>query len=103
MAGEVKLFIALLESAQTAYRRGKRKEIEEWVSTEDRSWPFAFINICRALGLEPKAARDRILSLRPRWKADPETRKIYDYRWRTKNRQKYRDYLKKWNAANAEK
>jgi len=95
--------MALLENAQSAYRRGKREEVEEWVSSGDRSHPSAFINVCEMLGLEPKAARGHILTLRPRWKADPETQKLYDYRWRAKNRQKYRDYLKKWKADNAEK
>jgi len=103
MDGEAKLLMALLENAQSAYRRGKREEVEEWVSTEDRSWPSAFINICEALGLEPKAARDHILTLRPRWRPDAITAKEYTYCWRAKNRQKYRDYMRKWKADNAEK
>ena len=103
MDGEAKLLMALLENAQSAYRRGNRREVEEWVSSEDKSWPSAFVNICEMLGLEPKAARNHILTLRPRWKPDAQTAKEYTYRWRAKNRRKYRDYLKKWKADNAEK
>jgi len=103
MDGEAKLLMALLENAQSAYRRGNRREVEEWVSSEDKSWPSAFVNICEMLGLEPKAARNHILTLRPRWKPDAQTAKEYTYRWRAKNRQKYRDYMKKWKADNADK
>lgn len=103
MTGEVKLLMALLENAQSAYRRGRRDEVEKWVNSEDRSWPSSFVNVCEALGLEPKAVRGHILTLRPRWKADPETQKTYCYRWRAKNREKYRDYMKKWKANDAKK
>src|SRR3990167_10673819 len=103
MDGEAKLLMALLENAQSAYRRGNRQEVEEWVLSEDRSYPSAFINVCEMLGLEPKAARGHILTLRPRWRPDAHTAKEYTYRWRAKNRQKWRDYMKKWKAANAEK
>jgi hypothetical protein len=35
-------------------REGRRvlDEIEQWVGSEDRSWPFSFGNICDTLGLE---------------------------------------------------
>ena len=103
MIGEFKLLTALLENAQSAYRRGNRKEVEDWVSSEDRSWPSAFVNVCEALGLEPKSAREHIMILRPRWKADAETQKNYDYRWRAKNRPRYLAYLKEWKAKNGKK
>ena len=103
MTGEAKLLMALLESAQSAYRRGRRDEVEDWVSSDDRSWPSSFANVCDALGLEPKAAREHILTLRPRWRPDPITAREYTYRWRAKNREKYRDYMRSWKAKNGKK
>ena len=43
----------------TKERRVQRlaREAEEWFFSEDESWPFSFVNICEALGLDPAYIR----------------------------------------------
>lgn len=33
------------------------KEAEEWLFSDDDRWPFSFLNICAALGLDPPSVR----------------------------------------------
>src|SRR4051794_35810043 len=33
----------------------------DWVTTDDFSWPYSFVNICRSLDLAPEAARRELL------------------------------------------
>ena len=33
-------------------------EAQEWISSEDRHWPFSFLNLCEVLDLHPRAVRD---------------------------------------------
>lgn len=46
-------------------RRRKRQrlymEAYNWVASNDRSWPYSFVNICDALGLSPAALRAAVL------------------------------------------
>lgn len=65
--GEVALMAAVLDSAVSDFhlqfvKRGRRaqrlaKEAEEWVFSDEAEWPFSFVNICTALGLEPDYLR----------------------------------------------
>jgi hypothetical protein len=65
---EKRLMLAVLEDAVGTFqkyvtasaRRGQRlfAEAEEWFATEATDWPFAFQNICQALGLEPTYIRN---------------------------------------------
>ena len=58
---------AILEDAISCFqkqfitnsRRAQRlaREAEEWRFTDDYRWPFSFMNICAALGLEPEYLR----------------------------------------------
>ena len=60
---EKRLMLAVLEDGVGTFqkyagatgRRARRlfAEAEDWFTSEDTSWPFAFVNICQALGLEP--------------------------------------------------
>jgi hypothetical protein len=60
---EKRLMLAVLEDAVGTFqkyatantRRARRlfTEAEEWFSSEETQWPFAFVNVCQALGLEP--------------------------------------------------
>ena len=34
------------------------KDAEDWIFEDDRDWPFSFINICEAVGLNPQYLRD---------------------------------------------
>lgn len=61
--GEVALMRAVLEEALECFqkqclksgRRAQRlaNEAEEWIFSDEESWPFSFVNICAVLGLEP--------------------------------------------------
>lgn len=73
--GEKRLMLAVLEEAVATYQRhvdakgrhGQRvfREAEEWVQSRDEGWPFAFENICHALGIEPEFLRRGL----EQWKA----------------------------------
>jgi hypothetical protein len=64
---EKRLMLAVLEDAvgtfqkhaEASGRRGRRmfNEAEEWFNSEDAGWPFAFVNICQGLGMEPDYMR----------------------------------------------
>jgi len=61
--GEVALMRAVLEDALNCMakqfsHRGRRpqrlaREAEAWFFADDEHWPFAFVNICAVLGLDP--------------------------------------------------
>ncbi|MBM4254265.1 MAG: hypothetical protein FJ147_00025 [Deltaproteobacteria bacterium] len=67
MHGVQALMRAVLEDALTCWqkqfatksRRERRlaHEAERWFESNNASWPFAFVNICVALGLEPNYIR----------------------------------------------
>lgn len=44
-------------------RRQQRlaKETKEWFFTDDAEWPFSFVNLCAALGLDPAYIRRGLL------------------------------------------
>jgi hypothetical protein len=75
---EKRLMLAVLEDAVGTFqkfatasgRRGRRlfAEAEEWFTSEDGTWPFAFHNICQALGLEPSYIRSGLR----RWRSAQE-------------------------------
>ena len=50
-------------------RRGPRQRIYvrayDWVTSEDREWPYSFANLCDVLKLSPDAVRERLLDLTP--------------------------------------
>jgi hypothetical protein len=63
---------AVLDLARFRYARRRRFqrlywEAYEWVHSEERSWPYAFLNLCDAFGLDAGAFRMQIL----RFGADP--------------------------------
>ena len=62
---------ALNDLASHRFARGRRGqrlywEAYGWVAADDRVWPFSFVNLCEALGLEVEPLRRRVL--------DPMTR-----------------------------
>lgn len=68
VANEVsELMLAVLEDAMRTYKDGvdspipaKRVEafkVEAWVMSDDTDWPFAFVNVCNAVGLSPGYVR----------------------------------------------
>lgn len=68
---ERRLVIAILEDAVDCYhkhlfaRDHKARQLfldaEEWISSEDRTWPFSFENICELLDLHPAYLRRGLL------------------------------------------
>jgi len=36
------------------------QEAEQWFLSEEARWPFSFVTVCAALGLEPEAIRQRL-------------------------------------------
>jgi hypothetical protein len=82
---ERRLVAALLEDAVECYQKHLRArdekarqlflDAEEWISSDDRSWPFSFENVCDLLQINPTylrrglfAWKDRQLSDHPRAK-----------------------------------
>ena len=64
---EKRLMLAVLEDAVGTFqkyvnvssRHGRRlfSEVEEWFASADADWPFAFVNVCQALGLDAEYLR----------------------------------------------
>ena len=73
-SGPRALMLAVLEDAvrcieevrrrRTFYTRRRAAEAEDWVRSDSRDWPFAFLNICEVLGFDAVAFRTRVLALR---------------------------------------
>ena len=71
--GEFALMRAVLEDALVCFekqfvsRHGRAlqlaREAEEWMRSSDTGWPFSFVNVCAALGLDADYVR-RQLALR---------------------------------------
>jgi len=65
--GEVAIRWAVLLNALNSFRETSRSingvtlvrhyQDKKWFYGEDRSWPFSFLNICEALGLDPAFVR----------------------------------------------
>lgn len=66
--GERKLLFAVLEDAIRTYLRHRDKGVEarnnedfveaaEWLSSDEEDGPFAFVNVCEALGIEADCLR----------------------------------------------
>jgi hypothetical protein len=73
---EKRLMLAVMEDAITTFqksvhgatRRQRRllKETEEWVGSNDTSWPFSFENICSALDIEADYLRSGLRNWKER-------------------------------------
>jgi hypothetical protein len=69
---ETRLMAAILEDAlrillyQTSIRTPRRRrvfvETERWFRSNDKGWPFAFVNVCDTLGLDVGWLRGRVYS-----------------------------------------
>jgi len=64
---EISLIAAIFEDAVRCVRRGGRGvthqqswEAFEWIASERRDWPFAFVNVCDFLGMDATAVRTRL-------------------------------------------
>ena len=72
------LMLAVLEDAVRCIENGRRRrrfgarrlaaEAEAWVRCVRADWPFSFLNVCEALGIDVDALRSRLLEIPPRRK-----------------------------------
>ncbi|HZP43425.1 MAG TPA: hypothetical protein VFD84_18200 [Candidatus Binatia bacterium] len=46
--------------------RRRHAELAAWFASDDDAWPFAFVNLCRALDLDPDWIRRGVAALRRR-------------------------------------
>ncbi len=70
------LMVAVLEDAcltwlgairsQGANSLRRRATERRWIVSNDRSWPFSFVNLCETLDIDVGKLRGRLLSLEPR-------------------------------------
>ena len=64
---EYRLAVAVLEDAIDCYKKHLKardpkarqlfKDAEVWVASDDRGWPFSFVNICELLNINPAYVR----------------------------------------------
>jgi hypothetical protein len=47
--------------ATSAIERELYLDAYSWLTSDDSSWPFSFLNVCRLLNLEPEALREELL------------------------------------------
>ena len=53
-----------LQKYRYAQRRDRQRRYVaayQWVVSDDRRWPFSFVNLCESLGLAPDALRAELL------------------------------------------
>lgn len=73
---EYRLVVAVLEDAIDCFQKhcdardAKTRQLFEdaaqWVGSEDRTWPFSFLNICDVLNLDPAYVREGLQQHRER-------------------------------------
>jgi hypothetical protein len=71
-----RLMLAVLDDAVNIFQhqctavrpRGRRlfAETERWITSDDTSWPFAFVSVCHALGLDVDCLRTGLRQWRAR-------------------------------------
>jgi hypothetical protein len=53
-----------LEKYRFATRRRQQRfymEAYKWVASDDREWPYSFVNLCEVLGPSPESVREQLL------------------------------------------
>jgi hypothetical protein len=66
--------------AQDTKARRLFADAAEWIASDDREWPFSYVNICELLDLHPDYVRTGLRSWRERRRQarTPATRRIAD-------------------------
>lgn len=49
-------------SATSKHGRELYLDAHRWISADEHSWPFSFLNVCHALDLAPEIVRQEIMS-----------------------------------------
>ncbi len=51
-------------TSRSATRRCDANKAEAWILSDSADWPFAFVNVCTVLGVDPDYIRGRMRRLR---------------------------------------
>ena len=88
---EKRLMLAVLEDAVATIQRGASRtngeagaefvETRDWFASDDVVWPYSFVNICHALGLEPAYILGGIDRLLAAARARVATGKVVPFRY----------------------
>jgi len=83
---ERRLVVAVLEDAVECFQKHicardeKARQLfvdaEEWICSEDRSWPFSFENVCDLLQINPQYLRRGLMVWRDRQLNEPSRGKV---------------------------
>lgn len=85
---ELRLMLAVLEDAVFIYQKpalgqskaGRKRrafwEVEEWIGSNDLSWPYSFLNICRALSIDPDYLREGLRRWRRTYQNAPRIQRL---------------------------
>jgi hypothetical protein len=92
---EKRLMLAVLEDgvgtfqkyADAPGRRAQRlfAEAEEWFASDEVEWPFAFVNVCQALALEPQYLRRGLRRWRERQGGHESSSRVVRFPFRRVN------------------
>ncbi len=92
---EKRLMLAVLEDAIASFQRnlvqprvGEENEegkVEEWLDSDDMSWPFSFASICEALDMEPAYLRQGLAHWRTKAVEQGRKGEIYRFPFRRVN------------------
>ncbi len=95
-SGEQRLMLAILADAinifQGCHCSGQAtksrlfREAEEWIFGSDDRWPFSFVNVCEALGIEPQALRKRLRALEEEIRSGVRSAESFRLRLKESNR-----------------
>ena len=56
----IRVVVARTATHGRARRRREFRETRDWLLDDDRTWPFAFLNVCEMLALDPAAVRESL-------------------------------------------
>jgi hypothetical protein len=83
---ERRLAIAVLQDAVDCYQKHLRArdrkarqlfvDAEEWITSDDRGWPFSFENVCDLLQINPEYLRRGLAVWKDRQLSEPVNRKV---------------------------
>jgi hypothetical protein len=85
-SGPRALMLAVLEDAVRCIENGRLQrrfgarrlaaEAEAWVRCDRADWPFSFLNVCEALGIDVDAMRRRLLIRHPATLPSPGAKRV---------------------------
>lgn len=80
--------LAVLEDAIACYQRGSEGDLdgeptmvaEDYISSEDTSWPYSFLNVCEALDINVQRLREALRSWKEQGVQNAVGRKVHSKR-----------------------